>query len=163
MAKKYLPLENFLKHQIGDEVRMTFAEIEEILGGKLPPSAYIHRPWWANEAAGHIHAKAWLAAGFRTAQVDMEGRTLVFSRLPVTPQAEKPRGLSDEAREFAHDAQGEDLPRHPLLGALKGTFTIEPGWDLTRPALDPDELAEWEENIDRMADRVEARLSRESQ
>ena len=38
---------------------------------------------------------------------------------------------------------------------MKGTFTIEPGLDLTRPVLDPDELAEWEANLDRTADMIE--------
>ena len=37
---------------------------------------------------------------------------------------------------------------------MKGTFTIEPGYDLTRPALDDDELAEMEANLDRLADMI---------
>ncbi len=153
MANKYLPLENFLKHQIGGEVRMTFAEIEEVLGGKLPRSAYIHRPWWANEAMGHIHAKAWLAAGFRTAQVDMEGQTLVFSRLPTSP-VEKPSGMSDEAREYvpAPGAEEKQPRRHPIFGALAGTFTIEPGYDLTQPVYSSEEWAAIEAENDRKYD-----------
>jgi hypothetical protein len=43
---------------------------------------------------------------------------------------------------------------------MKGTFTIEPGYDLTRPALDPEEIAEWEANLDRMADELKARMSK---
>src|ERR1700744_5837808 len=31
------------------------------------------------------------------------------------------------------------MRRHPAFGALKGTFIIEPGWDLARPAMDPEE------------------------
>jgi hypothetical protein len=37
---------------------------------------------------------------------------------------------------------------------MKGTFTIEPGWDLTKPALDAEELAEMEANLERTADLI---------
>jgi hypothetical protein len=47
-----------------------------------------------------------------------------------------------------------------MIGALKGTFTIEPGWDLTKPALDEDELAEWEASLDRKADLIDEMLSK---
>jgi hypothetical protein len=48
--------------------------------------------------------------------------------------------------------------RSPLWGALKGTFTIEPGWDLTKPALDSDEMEEMDTNLDRTADMIEQGL-----
>ncbi len=62
------------------EYRMTFAEIEKVLGGPLPPSAYRHRPWWSNSPTS-LMAQSWLQAGWTTAQVDMEGRKLVFKRI----------------------------------------------------------------------------------
>jgi hypothetical protein len=79
---KYAPLHHHLVAQTGSEWRVTFADIEKLLGFKLPDSARIHRPWWANqgERGGHSHALAWEMAGWRTAEVDMAGEKLVFVR-----------------------------------------------------------------------------------
>lgn len=79
---KYAPLHNHLAKLKIKEWRATFAQIEKILGFKLPNSARIHRPWWANqgERGGHSHALAWEMAGWKTAQVDMVDEKLVFVR-----------------------------------------------------------------------------------
>ena len=84
---KYAPLhdflvERFLVQRTEKKWRTTFQEIERIAGFKLPKSARIHRPWWANQAqaGGHSHALAWEMAGWRTAQVDLSAETLVFRR-----------------------------------------------------------------------------------
>ena len=134
---KYEPLEQFLKSQTTSQVPMTFGEIERLLEGKLPTSAYRHRPWWANEAVGHSHAKAWLAAGYETAQVDMAARKLVFRRKSTKGRS----GLSEPARPFLRDSAKP--MRHPLFGLLKGMFTITPDTDLMRPA-----MPEWADMID---------------
>src|SRR5579863_999015 len=114
----YEPLGRHLRQSTAARVPMTFRDVEKIIGRKLPASAYRHRPWWANEARGHSHAKAWLEAGYETEQVDMAGRKLVFarSRAQKSSWPAVPEGKSG---------------RHPMIGALKGTFTIEPGYDLT--------------------------------
>jgi hypothetical protein len=79
---KYAPLYHHLVELSGKEWRATFNEIEKVLGFKLPDSARIHRPWWANqgEGGGHSHALAWEVAGWKTSQVDMAGETLIFVR-----------------------------------------------------------------------------------
>jgi len=123
---KYEALGAYLKRQSGDRVPMTFAQIEKIIGAKLPASAHKHRPWWGNSAANHVNAKAWLDAGFESEQVDMEGRKLVFHRV------RKPKAA----------ASGEE-PFHPLYGYMKGLVRIMPGTDLTQPA-DPEWAARLE-------------------
>ena len=41
------------------------ANIEEILGARLPPSARTHRAWWGNEADGtHVQCRSWLDSGW---------------------------------------------------------------------------------------------------
>jgi hypothetical protein len=67
----------------GSEWRVTFGEIEKVLGFTLPNSARIHRPWWANqgEGGGHSHALAWEMAGWKTSQVDMAKEPVVFTPL----------------------------------------------------------------------------------
>jgi hypothetical protein len=84
---KYAPLhdflvERFLLQSTEKEWKTTFQEIEGILGFKLPNSARIHRPWWANQAqaGGHSHALAWEMAGWRTAEVNLGAETLMFRR-----------------------------------------------------------------------------------
>lgn len=79
---KYAPLYRHLNSLSENEWPVTFEELEKVLGFSLPDSAFIHRPWWANQGkkGGHSHALAWEVAGWKTANVDMEGCKLVFVR-----------------------------------------------------------------------------------
>lgn len=79
---KYAPLYRHLVAMAGPDWRTSFAEVEAVLGFRLPDSARLHRPWWANSAKanGHSHALAWQAAGWKTGEVDLETETLVFAR-----------------------------------------------------------------------------------
>ena len=79
---KYRALYSHLCALPAQEWRPSFREVESVLGFSLPPSARLHRPWWANGSRGngHSHALAWTAAGWETRAVDMEAETLVFRR-----------------------------------------------------------------------------------
>jgi hypothetical protein len=80
-TSRYAPLRQYLMERSEPIVRLTFGEIERILGVDLPKSARQYRPWWANEEAGtHVHARAWLDAGRRTANVDINAGTVEFTR-----------------------------------------------------------------------------------
>lgn len=153
----YQPLEDFLRGISGSTVSLPFPKIEEILGRRLPPTAYGNDTWWTNNPTGHSQAKAWLAAGFETDSVDRAAMMVVFRRragLPAGKQDEV-RGMSEAHRTFEPAPGAAKAPRRsPLFGCMKGTFTIAPGWDVTRPALDPEELAEWEASLDRKADLI---------
>jgi hypothetical protein len=124
---KYEPLTAFLTEQSTDQVRMSFEQIERVIGRKLPASAQQHRAWWSNNPNNSVMTKAWLDAGFRSEQVDMEGRKLVFRK--ITGQ-----GARFRAATATRAAVSE---RHPRYGAMKGLVTIAPGTDLTAPA-DPE-------------------------
>ena len=89
---KYQRLYTHLCSFAGKEWKTSFSEIESILGFELPPSARLHRPWWANQSGGngHSQALAWTAAGWETAEVDMDAETLLLRRRPV----ETPRQLN---------------------------------------------------------------------
>ena len=79
MTSKYDSLNEFFQKQDVDELRMTFIEVENIVG-KLPHSARHHRAWWTNNR-DHTHARnGWLAAGWKTSRVDMEAKELTFVR-----------------------------------------------------------------------------------
>src|ERR1700693_3663209 len=104
---KYEPLARFLRKQRASEVQLTFGEIERIVGAKLPPSARKQRAWWSNNPDNSVMTKVWPRGRFRSEQVDMVARKLVFRRAPDhPPSSPMERG------------------RHPLLGALKGLVQI---------------------------------------
>jgi hypothetical protein len=127
---KYTPLGDYLRAQQHNEVPVTFAEIERIIGGKLPNS-HRYRAWWSNNSFNSVMTKVWLEAGFRSADVDIEKRKLVFRK--VAPQAIN-RASEDAAGDVERAAVSK---RHPMFGAMKGLVRIAPGTDLTEPA-DPD-------------------------
>ena len=81
---KYAPLyRHLVSIPASPEWRVTFGELEVLLGFRLPDSARLYRPWWSNQnkGAGHSHALSWHAAGWKTREVDLEAETLVFSRV----------------------------------------------------------------------------------
>ena len=163
---KYAPLGQFLKSQTTQEVRMTFAEIEGKIGCKLPPSAYNHRPWWSNNPSNNVMTKVWLDAGYRTEQVDMEGKKLVFRHFDFGDMERAVNEvlapmMAEEAREFepSQSAGEKKQNRHPALGAMRGTFTIEPGYDLTRPMYTDEEWAEIEKEMSEDWDQIEQGMS----
>jgi len=121
---KYEPLGRYLRKQGKDLVPLSFAEIERIIGAKLPASAR-YRAWWSNNDFNSVMTKVWLDAGYESEQVDMQKGKLVFRRVR-TPKAE--------------GATGEEFI-HPAYGAMKGLVRIMPGVDIAQPA-DP-ELADY--------------------
>ena len=78
---KYQRLYSHLCSLPDPEWKVSFADIEAVLGFELPDSARLYRPWWANQAGGgRSQAIAWMAAGWETAKVDIPGETLLFRR-----------------------------------------------------------------------------------
>ncbi len=128
-AQRYQPLTAYLRGQRGDQVRMTFADIERVIGEKLPASANDYRAWWSNNPSNNEMTKAWLEAGFRSEQVDMGGRKVVFRRMP-------PRPVSAMGSKLELGSES----KLALFGCLKGTVVAT--GDLTEPA-DP----EWAKRI----------------
>ena len=92
---KYAPLEEFLISQKESPVSLSYAEMENLLGFKLPSSAYKHRAWWSNGKKGG--SKVWLRAGWLVDTVRM-GETVAFRRATVaeTGAATKVETVADE-------------------------------------------------------------------
>lgn len=122
---KYVNLGEYLRGQKNTSVPMTFAEVERVIGHKLPRSSR-YPAWWSNNPSNNVMTRVWLEAGFKTEQVDIEGRKLVFRRVKTSSETPAPKSKS---------APKAGLP--PFYGALKGLIQIAPGVDLTEPA-DPD-------------------------
>jgi hypothetical protein len=113
---KYEALPQFLGQVDQTARRMSFREIEGILGFKLPKSAYQHEAWWSNNETGHSHARAWLKFGWRTEAVDLTKRQVTFRRSlqPASPETTTRKG--------------------DPWGCMAGTVTILPDTDLTAPS-----------------------------
>ena len=79
---KYQRLYTHLYGLSTQEWSTSFHEIESVIGFELPSSARLHRPWWSNQSdgSGHSQALAWSAAGWETANVDMDSETLLLRR-----------------------------------------------------------------------------------
>lgn len=131
---KYQPLNAFLTGRADAAIPMTFGQIEQVLGFRLPPSKK-QRAWWSNNPTNNVMTKEWLDAGYETESVDVIGEKLVFRRLAEAESEMETTGFGEapQAQLTAATAQ----PRHPLFGCLKGMLTIPPDLDLTQPA-DPD-------------------------
>jgi hypothetical protein len=116
MSSKYRALTDHLTSLETDEVRLSFARIEQILGFTLPPSASAYQAWWSNNPRSQ--SLSWLAAGFRTINLDLAGEMITFIRV------EQP------IAGFPDDDPGEAAPE-PLTIALAkrglaATYGVDP-------------------------------------
>ncbi len=133
---KYEPLGRFLKKQKRARIAMSFAEIERLIGAKLPKSSKSHRAWWSNNPSNNVMTKEWLDAGYETENVELDAEQLVFRKIE---QAQKSTGKMD---------------RRSIFGCMKGMVTFAPGCDPASPAYSAAEWneieKEWSENWDRL-------------
>ena len=158
---KYDNLGKYLKEQGTSTVPMTFSAIEKVIGFKLPESQK-HQAWWSNSTSNNVMTQVWLDAGYRTEQVDVAAQKLVFRKNPSEGSSNHKTGggMSDAAREFeSQDTAAKKSRRSPLFGALKGTFTIEPGYDLTSPIYTAEEWGEIEKEMQSDWDQIAEGLS----
>jgi len=127
--RKYGPLRDYLAALplTTQEKTLSFAEVEKIIGDKLPDSAMRHRPWWANQEGGS-RAPQWRAAGFKVDHADLRRHIVRFKRIAAA--AERPRALSlpELVTEVNERAQGRPfggLPewrkRHKAIKSLPAT------------------------------------------
>jgi DNA-binding XRE family transcriptional regulator len=82
-GSKYQPLLEFLRGSNQREVILSFAEIEALMNNPLPDSAKSKRAWWSNRSKGALQASAWMEAGYRVEDVDLDGQRVTF-RKPTT-------------------------------------------------------------------------------
>ena len=127
---KYEPLQAHLESVGFDRIRMTFRQIEQVIGSELPGSARKYRAWWSNNPSNSVMTRAWLGAGYMTEGVSMEHEFLTFR---------KDKSIERPQLPVPGDKAGET---HPVFSCMSGTVTIADGTDLTEPA-----SPEWEDAI----------------
>lgn len=104
----YARLKDILEEKTEEAWKVSFSEIERLIGAKLPTSAFKYPGWWSNNPSNNAMTKIWLEAGWRTEKVDIAGQTVVFRR------GEKPliierRGFRDRQRPW--EGPPESWPR----------------------------------------------------
>lgn len=79
---KYDALRDHLRRCGEPRITMTFAEIDRIVPGGLPRSAYVHQAWWAyeREPAAHVQKHAIRDAGYHVERYDLNAKTVTFVR-----------------------------------------------------------------------------------
>lgn len=78
---KYEALTRYLRFRAAftNTVRLSFAQIDGIIGDNLPLEAYHSEDWWKNTPST-AHAKAWLDAGWETAEINLKEAYVVFQK-----------------------------------------------------------------------------------
>jgi hypothetical protein len=76
-------LTQYLQQYPNDQKRLSFREIEQILGEELPAGAYENLEWWDDTTTiTSPQANAWLAAGWRVSSVDLTDCWVKFRLAP---------------------------------------------------------------------------------
>ena len=76
---KYRALSEFLYESWKKRIELSYAELENVLGFKLPESAHkLPQSYWANTEY-HTYAKSWLALGYK-AKVNVASKSVMFER-----------------------------------------------------------------------------------
>ena len=79
-SRKYQPLADYLAAHTGDEVTLTFADIERIIDAPLPASAGTRKFWSNTESASNHASHTWQGVGWRTVVFDPRQRWVMFRR-----------------------------------------------------------------------------------
>lgn len=76
---KFIALTSYLENCGMDGLKMSFSEIEKIIGFKLSDSAYLYPSQWSNSESQSF-AFGWLNAGYLTRQINIPEQTVEFVR-----------------------------------------------------------------------------------
>ncbi|MCQ2514281.1 MAG: hypothetical protein MJ089_04240 [Ruminococcus sp.] len=76
---KYRALTLYLKKSNFERIKLTFAEIEKIIGSPLSYSARTNRANWANSTSQSL-ACSWLKVGYKTVEVNLLSEYVVFEK-----------------------------------------------------------------------------------
>ena len=76
---KYIALTNYLRNTNREIIKLSFKEIEQIIGEKLSKSAYNYPEFWSNTTS-HSIAFGWFNAGYKKKFVDIGNEYVIFEK-----------------------------------------------------------------------------------
>lgn len=86
IEKKYIPLANYFKSAKQTVLQLSFMELENILGQKLPNASYLNKSWWLKSKSPLKYFTAWTENDYFVENV-LPGYYVTFKR--TTPFAEQ--------------------------------------------------------------------------
>lgn len=121
-GSKYAPLAEYLSAlpKTQERVVVSFVEIENIIGDKLPAAARAHRSWWANDSTTHVQSGQWLNVNWRVVTINMTEEKVVFARARDRERAYINFFNSVQNRLREHP----DFPLHPSNPIGANWFTL---------------------------------------
>ena len=126
---KFAGLETYLKRLETPVAVLSFDQINEIIGGKLPRSAYTYRAYW-NPSVTHVLPSLIIRSGFRIFDVDLSKQRVILVRPGYKYEPEEKR--STQARvnavstvQFSDDVL-MNLPPFPGEGILEQCLLANP-------------------------------------
>jgi hypothetical protein len=123
MSKKYDLFGNFLDLQLVDRLTLSFAQIEKIIGSKLPASASKYDAWWSNSAVDGRHNEVWLRRGWTVVEHSFNSRTVKFQRVRP-PQISKLSNTTEPSLEHKEIALSDQLTP-PSTARIEVGFSID--------------------------------------
>ena len=76
---KYNPLGSYLEKQNMNQIKLSYEEIEIIIGDKLPVTASNNKAWWSNNDRSHVQSAAWSDAGYLVSDITL-GAKVTFTK-----------------------------------------------------------------------------------
>lgn len=140
---KYEPITRHLNAQSSHKVTMGFAEIERLIGFPLPQSARKYPAWWANNAHAGRHAGAWLAASWKSEDVDLAAEKVSFCRSErnVAVRSEQAATTAQTACTAPDADNGDNCDGFEMKLALEwrmiGTMDCDVSGSLLFPKIEP--------------------------
>lgn len=104
-----------------EQLALTYSELEEIIGQKLPKTALQDRTWWANTKSSP-QGSSWVSAGWRLESIFLVAETAVFRRKGNNPLRSVPRYV----KHLLEGSHHQSYPTQLLLKWIR--FCRKVGW-----------------------------------
>ena len=122
---KYIGLTKHLKFRASftNIVKLSFAQIDGLIGDNLPMSAYKTKNWWKNTSKS-LRARAWIDAGWEPSEVNLEKGYVVFHKVKqIQKQSLRERSSPDKhKRSFTPAPARKFKPKKPSKTKLSKMY-----------------------------------------
>lgn len=79
-CEKFLELATYFGKSKGNYIRLSFEQIEAILGQKLCSSAYKYTAYW-HPSKTHTITATWIDSGYKLSGIDLVNQTVSFVKV----------------------------------------------------------------------------------
>jgi hypothetical protein len=119
---KFLALTTYLKNCEKDELKLSFSDIEKIIGFRLSDSAYLYPAQWSNSESQSF-AFGWLNAGYLTRFVNIQEQTVEFVKEQVESKTKvasnSKKGPSSKAISITKTVPFSKVANFPVYEAIR--------------------------------------------